>query len=755
MNEVGKLQSELEIAARGIVGAREASTAATAAPKVRADRDLLAEAIVEVARHHGLPSTAIAIKAGLPLTDGRLTLAHLDMAVARAGLAGEAVARPVARLADIELPAIVLLRDGGLATVWRIERRWGGRAVRAEICDPADPETRKLRPIAELTAAASGTVIVLRPASGLDERGEGALSERRRGWFLPAFSASRGIYAEAILATLAINVLALALPLFTMNVYDRVLPNAIEETLWALAIGVMLATVFDMAIKVLRARFVDIAGRRADVVLSGFVFGRLMGARLPDRPVSAGVRANALREFETIRDFFNSATLTAFGDAPFLFVFVAAIFIIAGPLGWLLLAAIPVVVLTGWLTQRSLTRLTEEAFRETAQKNAVVVETVVGLETVKACNAESWAASKWEGAVAGHVRTSHAIRERSSLGHSCVQALQTLTQIAMIVVGFYLVAAGDLTMGGLIAATMLAGRALQPLGQIAMLVTRLHQVRLAFTALDAIVHAEQERPAGRRLLTPSRIAGRITFERVTFSYEPDAPPSLLDISFDIEPGEKVAIIGAIGSGKTTALRLIQSLARPTSGRVLVDGVPAGQLDPAVLRRHVGFALQGSDLFHGTIRSNIALSDPGASDEAVLAAVRSAGALDWIMRMPKGLDTPVRERGAGLSGGQRQSVSLARAFLGEPSVLLLDEPTSDMDGRTEQVVVEALTRSCRARTLVVISHRPAVLAIVDRLIVLEAGRKILDGPKSVVLKELEAMTRTRAASVRIKPGAGAA
>ncbi|MDX2288216.1 MAG: type I secretion system permease/ATPase [Hyphomicrobiaceae bacterium] len=745
MNEVGKLLSELEAAARTFASPDTGPIGATASE----DRDLLAEAMAEVARHHGLPTATIALTAGLPLTNGRLALDHIDTAAARAGLLCELVARPLTKLSDTDLPALLLFNDGGLAVIWRLERGTWGRPKRFEISRPGRPASRTLQPIAELAATASGKVVLLRPASGLDERGATAMSERRRGWFLPAFSASRRIYAEAILATLAINVLALALPLFTMNVYDRVLPNAIEETLWALAIGVMLATLFDTTIKVLRARFIDIAGRRADVVLSSYIYGRLLGARLPDRPVSAGVRANALREFETIREFFTSATLTAFGDAPFLVVFLAAVFVLSGPLGLVLLGAIPVVVLAAWLTQRALARLTESAFRESAQKTAVLVETVVGLETLKAANAESWAAAKWETAVADHIRTSQAIRETSNFGQTIVQALQTLTQILMIVVGFYLVAAGELTMGGLIAATMLAGRALQPLGQIAMLVTRVHQVRLAFRAIDDIVHAEQERPEGRRLLTPVRIAGHVAFERVTFSYEKDAPLSLNEISFQVRPGEKVALIGAIGSGKTTALKLIQALARPTTGRVLIDGMPATQIDPAVLRAHVGFALQGADLFHGTIRSNIALADPGASDEAVLNAARAAGALDWIMRTPKGLDTPVRERGVGLSGGQRQSVALARALMGNPSVVLLDEPTSDMDGRTEQIVVDALRHSCRDRTLIAISHRPAVLALVDRLIVLEGGRKTHDGPKAAVLKELEAVTRARISDAALK------
>lgn len=747
MSSINEMMERLEAAAPSLASRGER-------PRSSAPGDVLALALADIAAHFGSPAAADALTAGLPLVDGRLPLAHVSAAAERAGLIASVERLPLAALADYELPVIVTTMDGGADIVWALTASGSNGGRGAVLSEPGNPAARVELPLAEIEASADGTVLRVRPATALDERGATAVRGERHGWLLPIFFESRRIYAEAIAATLALNVLALALPLFTMNVYDRVLPNAVETTLWALASGAGLAVAFDFLIRTLRATFVDIASRRGDVLLANLVYGRLLGARAPERPVSAGVRANALRELDTLRDFFNSATLTAFGDVPFILLFVAMIFVVAGPLAWIVAASLPIVVTIAWLTQSRLRRLSEQSFRETAQKNAVVVETVVGLDSVKAAGAESWAATKWEASVSDHLRSSHRIRQISNLGTNAIFTVQTLTQIVMIVAGFYLVAGGSLTTGGLIAGTMLTGRAMQPIGQIAMLITRLHQTRLAFRALDEIVGLEQERPASARLLMKREFSGTIACEGVSYGYDKEAPPVLFGVTFALRPGEKVGIIGAIGSGKSTLLKLMHAVHVPTDGRVTADGIPVHQIDPAMLRRGIGYALQGAELFHGTIRSNIALADPGAGDEEVLAAVRAAGALEWILALPKGLETPVRERGAGLSGGQRQSVALARAVFRRPRILLLDEPTSDMDLATELHVVQSLNAALSGCTLVAVSHRPAVLALVDRLIVLEAGRVMHDGKKADVLKELEASNAKRARKAKADSAATA-
>ena len=464
----------------------------------------------------------------------------------------------------------------------------------------------------------------------------------------------------------------------------------------------------------------------------------LLGAKANAAPASTGVRANTLREFETLREFLNSATMTAFGDLPFLLLFLVVLWAVAGPLVWVVVAAIPVILGVGYLTQRSLTKLIEDAFKETAQKNAVATETIAGLESIKAAGAESWAATKWERAVAEHIRTGIEIRRVSNLGQHTIHGLQTMVQLLVVVFGFYLVTAAQLTMGGLIAATILAGRALQPLGQAAHLIARLNQTRIAYRSLSEIVQSAQERPNGAALLAKSDITGEICFEDVSFSYDATAQPALNKLSFKVAPGEHVAVLGGIGSGKSTVLKLAQGLLSPTEGRVLIDGVAVQQIEPALLRRQVALLLQDACLFHGTIRDNILMGRPEFTDDHLIEAAVAAGVMGWVARLPMGFDTAIRERGVGLSGGQRQGVALARSLITGPAALLLDEPTSEMDGRTEQQVIAGLKSWAKGRTLVVVTHRPALLELADRLIVIEGGRVLHDGPKDQVLAKLAAV-----------------
>ncbi|HRD77482.1 MAG TPA: type I secretion system permease/ATPase, partial [Hyphomicrobiaceae bacterium] len=712
-----------------------------------AEGDRLAQAIVDLAAHYGEATTVTVITRGLPLVGGRLSVEHAAEAAVRASLTLEAASIGLDELRDLDLPAIVLINDGSADILWSIRRAGDGRPVDVEVSEPGAPGTRSHIAYAEYAAAHDGRVLRVRPPSVTRAAADGLPPAPQPGWLLQAFKSSRRLYVQAIIATLAVNLLALAMPLFTMNVYDRVLPNAAVETLWALSIGVILATLFDFAIKTLRSRVIDGVGRRADVLLANRIFGRLLGARLGVRG-STGVRANTLREYETVREFFSSATLTAFGDLPFLVLFLAMISVVAGSLVWVPLLSIPIVLAIAWVTQRRIMRLSETAFRASAQKSAVAVETIGGLETLKAAGAESFAAGRWERAVADGVRNGHALRDLSSIGMGLVGAVQTLAQVVMIIAGFYMVQSGSLTMGGLIAATMLAGRALQPLGQAAALITRLHQAKLAYRMLDEIMTAPQERTDDARLILPSAVRGSIAFEAVTVAYEKDAPPALRDVSFSIAAGEAVAIVGGIGSGKTTALKLIDALLQPTSGRVLVDGLPAAQIEPAILRASVGLALQDGEVFQGTLRENIMLGRTGWSDSQILAALAAASAADWVMRLPKGLETRVGERGQGLSSGQKQSLTLARAIVGKPTVVLLDEPTSAMDPTSERETVKRLKAALAGRTVVLVTHRPALLDLVERIIVLDGGRKVLDGPKASVLASMRAMSE-RAASERAK------
>ena len=564
---------------------------------------------------------------------------------------------------------------------------------------------------------------------------------------------NRALYGQAIAATIALNILALAVPLFTMNVYDRVLPNNAQTTLIALAAGSAIAALFEIALKTLRASLIDVASRRADLVLSMRVFSRVLGAKLAPRAQSVGVQANTLREIETIRDFNTSVTLTALGDLPFGLLFLTMIAIIGGPLVIVPLIVIPIVLALVIVLQIPLLRMHDISFRHMAQKSAVLVETLTGLETLKGIGAEGWAASKWEKAVADQLRMSTAMRFLAGLGMNVVALGTSVATIAMIVLGVTLVGDRVITAGAVMGAMMLLGRAMGPVAQVAALLGKLHSVKLSKQALAGVMLAPQERAAHAIMLAPPTLKGGIAFEDVTFGYDPGSAPALQSVSFNIKPGERVGILGTIGSGKSTLLKLATKLHEPQTGRVLIDGLGLAGLDPAVLRARLGLLGQNSILFKGTVRENMQMHRPGASDADLIDAAEAAGAFAWIGRLPKGFDTPLGERGAGLSGGQQRSLALARALLGSPRMLLLDEPTSEMDGRSEQLVIERLSAALGDRTLLLVTHKYPMLALIDRLIVIDGGRIHHDGPKAAVLAALAGRSE-KANAVPRKAGAAA-
>jgi ATP-binding cassette, subfamily C, bacterial LapB len=545
-------------------------------------------------------------------------------------------------------------------------------------------------------------------------------------------SGGAALYGHAVLATVIINILALTGSLVVMNVYDRVLPNQAMETLTALAIGAVLAALFEFALRMLRGVMVDAASHATDVRLANLLFGRVVGARLSLSRHATGVRVNTMREFETLREFFTSATLTVLGDLPFALLFVVVIGLVAGPLVLVPLIAMPLLLAGTLLLHRPLARLTAESFKDTSQKNAVLVETLVGLETIKTLGAEAWAGALWDKSVREHVRVGLRMRLLSALGQNLVALVQGVATVALLVYGVVLVGRGEVTAGALMAAMTLMARVLSPVAQGAMILSRLHQVKIAWTALKQLADAPQERPEGTAFVQPEGGFSAIRFEDVSFAYAPDAPPALAQASFVITPGERVGIIGAIGCGKSTLLKLMLKLHEPQGGRILANGLALNGVDPAQLRRSIGFVEQSPTLFSGTIRANLTLHRPGTSDAAILEACTVSGAIGWIGRCPRGFDTVLGERGQGLSAGQRQSLAVARALIGQPRILLMDEPTSDMDGRSEAELVSRLSVALKGQTLVLVTHRPALLELAERLIVLDNGRVFADGPKAKVL-----------------------
>ncbi|MEL6420827.1 MAG: type I secretion system permease/ATPase [Pseudomonadota bacterium] len=629
------------------------------------------------------------------------------------------------RIKPEHCPALAISRDG---TAMLITGASDGDVTYYD-AERADEERKtSLKAFGKQTVA----IYTVRPLAG----DVGDTSDVRPMSFWRAIvKGNSAVFAQAIAATVVVNLLGLAMPLFTMNVYDRVLPNHAVTTLVALAVGAGLATVFDFVMKTLRGLLVDTSTRHADVRLSNGLMSRILGARTDARGKPVGVQMNAVRELETLREFYTSATLTTFGDIPFALLFVAVIWLVAGPLAIVPVVAIPVVALLVIVSQLPLRGLMDRMFERMSNKSAILAETLSGLETIKGVGAESWARRRWEQGVADQLRLSGRIRFFSGLAPTIAGAGQGLTSIAAVILGVHLVNEGEISAGAVIAVVMLLSRAMGPIAQAAALAGRLHQVSVAHAALAEILAAPQEAGDASRMIRKETFDGEITFEAASFSYDPEVKPALEDISFQLAPGERVGVLGAIGSGKSTLLKLVNRLHVPTSGLCRVDGLSVSAIDPQSLRRHIGYLGQDAMLFRGTIRDNVTAHRPDVRDEQILDALRASGALAWVGGLSHGLDTELGERGAGLSGGQKRSIALARALLGEAKILLLDEPTSEMDGRTEKTVIDNLGRMLTGRTLILVTHKPATLALVDRLLVLDRGRLAANGPKQEVLQEL--------------------
>ncbi|MDX1539938.1 MAG: type I secretion system permease/ATPase [Geminicoccaceae bacterium] len=691
--------------------------------------DPLLEALVVLSQMLERPASRAALKAGLPLVDGRLTPELAVRAAARAGLSAGLMQRPLDQIHDLVLPCILLLNHGQACVL----AAWldGGRA---KLVLPESGRGEQVVTRAELADAYAGSALFARPELAL-ERTETTGADARRSWFWGTLITCWPIYGEVVLAAVMINLFALASPLFIMNVYDRVVPNAAFETLWVLAIGAITVFLFDFLLRNLRGYFVDSAGKIVDLKLAGQIFEHVLGIRMAARPASAGAFANNLREFESLRDFFTSATLVTVVDLPFVLFFIAVIWLIGGPVALIPALAVPVVIAAGLLLQIPLNRVVRQTFREAAQKHGVLVESINGLETIKSVGAEGRMQRNWEQFVQATATSATRARFLSALGVNVSALAQNLVTVGVVVFGVYLIAAGSMSVGALVACTIITGRAMAPLAQVAGILTRYHQARASYEALNHVMTLPVERPAAARFLHRPKLEGRIQFRNVSFTYPDQKLPALSEVSFTIQPGEKVALIGKVGSGKTTVEKLIVGLYQPDEGAVLVDGTDLRQVDPADLRRNVGCVLQDVYLFQGSIRDNIALGVPYADDAAIFKAAELAGADEFVLRHPQGFDRPVGERGDNLSGGQRQAVALARALLHDPPVLVLDEPSSAMDTAAEGRLKERLGRHLADRTLVLVTHRASLLGLVDRLIVLDGGRVVADGPRDAVLKAL--------------------
>jgi len=684
-----------------------------------------------LARAHGELPTRDALMAGLPAENGRLTPGLFSRAARRAHLSSQLVSCSLSELKDALLPAIVLLRDERACVLLGFnEDRSQVRIAYPELAD-APVEV----PLTAIAADYLGSTIYARPTQRYDARTPEVRAGRHDHWFWGVIAESRPLYRDVLLAALLANLFALGMPLFTMNVYDRVVPNHAFETLWVLALGLLLMLISDLVLRTMRGRFVDLASSRADVKLSAFIMERVLGTRMEQRPASAGSFASNLRAFESVRDFIGSATVVAFIDLPFALIFMVVI----GWISWYMLVPLTlgaiIMLVYALAVQGRMHELAETTYRAGAQRNATLIEGLVGFETIKALAAEAPIQRKWEKSAALLARVGAQLRLLSSTASNTSGFVQQLINLAIVIIGVYLISERALTMGGLIACTMLASRAMAPVGQVAGLLVQYHTAATALTSLNEMMARDIERPENTHFISRGALKGAIDFRDVSFSYPGQSEPSLRNLSFSIKPGEKVAILGRIGSGKTTLEKLILGLYLPTQGAVLVDGIDLRQLDPAELRRQIGYVQQDVMLFYGSLRDNIILGAPLADDAAIVKAAEIGGILSLVNQHPKGFDMLVGERGESLSGGQRQGVAIARAVINDPPILLLDEPTSSMDFSSEDDIKRRLGEYAQGKTVILISHRTSLLDLADRIIVMDGGRIMADGPKDQVVTAL--------------------
>jgi len=692
--------------------------------------DVLLESLLHVCAMEDITMARSSLIAGLPLINGKLSPELLLRSAERAGLNARVVKRALSTFSNRLMPIILIFEDNNAVVLESLSDSGS-----ATIYLPLE-QARKHVTLSELEAQYSGMSILTRPVDRLEKRIEAQDTADQIHWFWGVIGRSWRIYRDVLIASFMINIFVVANPLFVMNVYDRVVPNNAIETLWALALGILVLYGFDLILRLLRTYFIEVAGKKSDVLLSAFIMERILGAHYSEHPQSVGAFASKVREFETIRNFITSATISTFVDLPFVILFLVVVAYVGGAIVWVPIIGIPLILLYAWFVHLKLKNLVANTFIASAQKNATLVEALTSLETLKGLGAESRVLRKWESSVGLLAFWGVKLRVLSVSATTVSQFIQQISAVFVVIVGVYSIANNTLTQGALIASVILVSRALAPLAQVSGLLVQYHQSVLALESLEDIVTREQERPNQRKFIERIAFNGDVTFDQVDFTYPGESQQSLVGVSFSIRAKEKVAIIGRIGSGKSTIQKLLMGLYRPQNGAVLVDGIDITQIDPAQLRHNVGYVPQDSVLFYGNIRDNIAYRHGSVSDSDVIRAADIAGVSEFVNQHPKGFERMVGERGEGLSGGQRQAINVARGLVSQPSMILLDEPSTSMDNTTEGRLIESLKGALEDATLLLVTHKTTMLSLVDRVIVVERGRIVADGPKDVVLDALK-------------------
>jgi len=697
----------------------------------RVSEDPLLDCLVLLSEHFGNPCSAEALAAGLPLTSSVLSPELLPQAALRAGLSAKLSRKTLDNIPEMLLPCVLMLKDQKACILQSLD-------FKTNIAIVSLPETggEEQLTIEELESVYVGYLFLIKQKYHADRDFDVHISDTQEHWLWDTIRESAPIYRDVIIASILVNIFALVSPLLVMNIYDKIVPNLAFESLWVLAIGASLAYIFDFILKQLRSYLIDVAGKKIDIQTSSKLYAKVVGISLEKKAPSVGGMAKQIGEFESVRDFLSSATITALVDLPFSILFVFIIYLVAGDLAIFSVLATVLILGYAFLVQPKLRAAIEESNKFSGLRHGHLVESLSSLESIKANGAEGIVQSAWQ-QMLGH--TSNWQLKTKVITNSVANFSSFIVQmvvVGVIILGVYRVSDGLISMGGIIAAVMLSSRAVGPMAKIASLMTRYNQTVSSLRQLDGIMNQESEFENKGHLPSRAKLEGHIVLEHVNFNYPDIEKPAIYPLSLKVSPGEKIAIIGRNGSGKTTLAKLVLGLFQPKLGSIRYDGMHQGQLHPSDLRRNIGYLPQDIVLFHGSIKDNILFGTKQVTEYQLMRAVQLSGVNLFTDMESQGLELQVGEGGLSLSRGQRQAVALARAILNDPQMLLLDEPTASLDARAEKLFIKSMKQTAENRTLLLITHKMHLLELVDRIIVLDNGRLVADGAKEVILEQLK-------------------
>jgi len=701
------------------------------------NEDRLLDALVLYTRLFHKPFSEESLLSGLPIHDSQSIFSKdkskslFSRVAARAGLKSVLVKKKLSGILELHLPMILLLSNENVC----ILDSFNNERTKAKIIYPDGDGLEEWVDFSDLEAEYLGFGFLLKKAYDYEDKSSRTLNIKLKHWFWDTLKLSFSIYRDVIIASLLINLFVLATPLFTKNVYDRVIPNNAEETLMVFTVGIILVYVLDFFLKFTRIYMLELAAKKSDVIMSSIIFEKVLDLKMAVHPTSVGSFASNLKDFESVRTFFTTATMTALIDFPFAIIFLMVIYYLGGLLVLVPIVTIFLILFYTLVIKNPLKESIESSREASAKKNGVLIETLQNIETVKTMSMNGKQQWLWEESTGEIAEKNLKSRILSSSIPNVTSLLMQLNTVFIVVFGVYLIQNGELTMGGLIAVMILVSRTVAPMGQVASLVSTYSDARSAYDVIDGIIKQEQERPEGKEFVQRDKFIGKVEFKNVTFNYPGSDVPALKDVSFVIQPQEKVAIIGRIGSGKSTIAKLILKLYEPSSGSILIDDIDIAQIDPSDIRRYISYVPQDVHLFRGTIKENIVSSEHHPDDNVILHASQISTTDEFVSIHPMGYDMPIGERGAGLSGGQRQSVAIARSLIQDSSIMLMDEPSNSMDQTTESRLIKNLEHRFDGETLILITQKMSLLSIVDRVIVMHQTRVALDDKKDVALKKL--------------------